>query len=174
MVQSASRSDTMIETIRKTLLATNSSARIYVVDTMSAYVEQSYWIVRWEASALSMFGGLSLLLAAVGLYGVISYHVTLRTREIGIRVALGAERRDVFRLVIRQGMTLTLIGVALGLVISAMLARLLADFLYGISPTDVITYAATALIWIVVALAACYLPAFRASRVQPMVALRWE
>jgi len=174
MAQSASRSDTMIETIRRTLLATNPSARIYVVGTMSAYVEQSYWIVRWEALALSMFGGLSLLLAAVGLYGVISYHVTLRTREIGIRVALGAERRDVFRLVIRQGMTLTLIGVALGLTISAMLARLLANFLYGVSPTDVITYASTALIWMVVSLAACYLPALRASRVQPIAALRWE
>ncbi len=79
-----------------------------------------------------------------------------------------------FGLVIRHGMTLTLIGVALGLVISAMLARLLANFLYGISPTDLITYASTALVWIAVALAACYLPALRASRVQPMAALRWE
>jgi len=144
------------------------------VATMSDYVEESFWIVRWEAAALGMFGGLSLLLAGVGLYGVISYHVTLRTRELGIRVALGAQRADIFRLVIRQGMTLTLIGVGVGLVISAVLARLVANLLYGVSPTDLITYASTALIWILVALAACYLPALRAARVQPMAALRWE
>ena len=145
-----------------------------MVGTMSEYVNQSFWIVRWEASALGMFSGLSLLLAGVGLYGVISYHVTLRTREIGIRVALGAHRGDVFRLVIRQGMALTLTGIGLGLGLSAALARLLANLLYEVSPTDFLTYAASTLIWILVALAACYLPALRAANVQPMAALRWE
>ncbi len=174
VVQTASDPGPIIETVRKTLVTTNPSTRVYVVATMSDYVEESFWIVRWEAAALGMFGGLSLLLAGVGLYGVISYHVTLRTRELGIRVALGAQRADIFRLVIRQGMTLTLIGVGVGLVISAVLARLVANLLYGVSPTDLITYASTALIWILVALAACYLPALRAARVQPMAALRWE
>jgi len=174
VVHTASDPGPLLETVRKTLRGTNAGARIYNVGTIRDYVEQSYWIVRWEASALGMFGALSLLLAAVGLFGVVSYHVTLRTREIGIRSALGAQRADLFRLIIRQGMTLVLIGVGVGLAMSAISARLLANFLYGISPTDAITYISTALVWIGVALAACYLPARRAARVQPMAALRGE
>ena len=128
----------------------------------------------WVPFQMAAFGTLALLLAAVGLYGVLAYHVTLRTREFGIRMAIGAQRQDVFRLVFRQGVKLTVIGVALGLAFSVGLARLLANLLYGVSPTDTATYVLTASLWLAVAAAACYFPARRATRVEPLVALRHE
>jgi ABC-type antimicrobial peptide transport system permease subunit len=108
------------------------------------------------------------------MYGVIAYHVTARTREIGIRVAIGARPGDVFRLVIGQGLRVTLVGIAIGLALSAMAARLLASLLYGVSPTDAATWAAAVAVWLAVALLACWLPARRAARVEPVVALRQD
>jgi ABC-type antimicrobial peptide transport system permease subunit len=105
---------------------------------------------------------------------MISYQVTLRRREIGIRMAIGAQPADVFRLILRQGLTATLIGIGIGLVFSAAIARLMAKFLYGVSPTDPVTYAAVALLWLLVASAASYLPARRAARVDPVSALQVE
>jgi putative ABC transport system permease protein len=130
--------------------------------------------VRSEAAALGAFGLLALLLAAVGLYGVVAYHVTLRTREIGIRMAIGAQPGDVFRLVLRQGLIITLIGVGIGLLFSAAISRLMTNVLYGVSPTDLVTYIGAALLWLAVSLIACYLPARRAARVEPLAALRYE
>jgi len=174
LVETASDPGSLADPIRKAVMATNPAVRLYGIKTLREHVYQSYWGLRFEASALVIFGALALLLAAVGLYGVLAYHVALRTREFGIRMAIGASRQDVFRLVFRQGLKLTMIGVALGLALSVGLARLLANLLYGVSPTDPATYMLTALLWLAVAVAACYFPARRATRVEPLIALRHE
>ena len=121
---------------------------------------------------LSIFAGLAVTLAAVGLYGVMSYSVAQRTREIGIRMALGAQRADVLKLVVKQGMLLTGIGVLLGIGASLGLTRLISNFLFGVSATDAGTFVGLSILLFSVALLACWLPARRASGVNPMVALR--
>lgn len=160
--------------IRAAIRAESAGARIYALDSLAAHVERSYWAVRWESTVLILFGMLALVLAAVGLYGVMAFHVTQRAQEIGLRMALGARSASVYRLILREGMKITLLGVFFGIFASAGLTRLLARFLSGLNPTDPLTFAATALLWVGVALLACYLPARRAANVDPMVALRYE
>ena len=123
---------------------------------------------------LAAFAGLALLLAMIGIYSVMSYSVSRRTNEIGIRVALGASPSDVLRLVIRQGMTLAILGSAIGIVGALALSRLMVSLLYGIKPTDPATFAVVAIVLMLVALAACYIPARRAMRVDPIIAVRYE
>jgi len=123
---------------------------------------------------MGLFAVVALALAAVGIYGVMSYSVVQRTHEIGIRMALGAQTSDVMRLVIRKGMKLTLIGIAIGLGASLALTRLMKTLLFGISATDWVTYSEIAVLLAVVAFLACFLPARRASQVDPMIALRQE
>ena len=143
-------------------------------ERMSERVANSLYAARMGAILLAVFGGLALLLASIGLYGVMSFAVSRRTREMGIRVALGARPGDVFRLVLRQGMTLVVLGLMLGLVGAVMVTRLLASFLYGVSTTDAVTFTAIPVLLMLVALLACYLPARKATKVEPLVALRYE
>jgi putative ABC transport system permease protein len=129
---------------------------------------------RFAMQLVGLFGILALLLAAVGIYGVIAYSVTQRTREIGIRVALGASKSAILRWVLKQGLMLTIVGVVVGLVGALALTRLLRGLLFGIGPTDIVTYGALAILLTLVALIACYVPARRATKVDPLVALRYE
>jgi len=174
LVETGSDAGGMLETVRKTIAASAAGARIYGVRPLNEWIDRSYWQVRWEVSMLGAFAGLALLLAAIGLYGVVAYHAALRTREIGIRMAVGAKPADVLRMILRQGLALTLIGIGIGLAAAAGMARATARLLYGVSPTDLPTYAAVTVVWLGVAAAACYLPALRAARVDPPVALRYE
>jgi len=121
---------------------------------------------------LSLFGALALFLAACGIYGVLAYSVAQRRREIGVRMALGAQKRDILTLVLRRGLKLTLVGVAIGLAAASALTRIIQNLLYGVTPTDPVTFAAVSLLLVMVALLACWLPARRAANVDPMEALR--
>jgi putative ABC transport system permease protein len=123
---------------------------------------------------LALAGGMALLLGVVGLYGVIAYSVSQRTQELGIRMALGAQKRHVLKLVLVQGMTLTLIGVAIGIAGAFVLTNLLSSLLYGVKPTDPLTFGTVSFILISAAMLACYFPAKRATKVDPIVALRYE
>jgi putative ABC transport system permease protein len=129
---------------------------------------------RFSATLLGALAGLGLLLASVGVYGVISYGVSQRTREIGIRMALGAKRKDVLSLVVAQGMKLLLLGVAAGAVAAFILTPVMSSLLFGISPSDPVTFGGSVVFLALVALLACYIPARRAAKVEPMVALRYE
>jgi putative ABC transport system permease protein len=129
---------------------------------------------RFSMVLLGIFAALALVLSSIGIYGVLSYLVGQRTHEIGIRIALGAQRYDVLKLVLGEGTKTALIGVAIGLVAALGLTRLMASVLYGVSATDPLTFAAVAIVLSSVALAACYIPARRAMRVDPIIALRYE
>jgi putative ABC transport system permease protein len=144
------------------------------VRTMENVITESLWRQRVSASMLGLFATIALVLAAVGIYGVFSYSVSQRTHEIGIRTTLGATRADILRMVIQEGLLLTLIGLAAGILAAVWLTRLLASLLFNIGPRDPITFITLSLLMTVVALLACYLPARRATRVDPMVALRYE
>ena len=141
---------------------------------MTERVSQSMAQPRFESGLLSLFGALALFLSACGIYGVLAYSVAQRRREIGIRMALGAHKRDILTLVLRQGLKLTMAGVAIGLVSALALTRVIQNLLYGVTPTDPLTFAAVSLVLLAVALLACLLPARRAAKVAPMEALRYE
>jgi ABC-type antimicrobial peptide transport system permease subunit len=148
--------------------------RVYTVRPLSEHLEQSYAPIRWQTSVLTSFGLLALVLAAVGLYGVTSYRVALRTREIGVRMALGAGRRKVFREVVGEGLSIALIGVVIGGALMMMLGRLLGAMDADIQPPGFVVLAVTGVVWILVAILATYVPAARASGVNPLIALRYE
>jgi predicted permease len=160
--------------IRQTLQEMNSQQVMYGVDTMDAVIADSLAPRRFSMILLGIFAVLALVLSMVGIYGVISYLVGQRTHEIGVRVALGAQRSDVMRLVLGQGTKMALIGVAIGLAAALVLTRLMTKMLFGVSAADPLTFGGVAVLLTIVALAACYIPARRATRVDPMVALRYE
>jgi ABC-type antimicrobial peptide transport system permease subunit len=152
----------------------NSNQVVFRFQRMDEIVSNSIATLRFGLVLFGVFAGLALLLSTVGIYGVLSYVSAQRTHEVGVRMALGAQQRDVLHLVLAQGARVALFGVALGLIAAFVLTRLMANILFGVRPNDPLTFAAFALLLLLVALAACYLPARRATRVDPMIALRYE
>jgi len=168
---------TVIPAIKNVVYGIGKDQPIYDVRTMQDIASESMSSQRFPMILLEVFAGLALLLASVGIYGVISYSVSQRVHEIGIRMALGAERRDVFRMIIGQGLRLALAGLAIGIVAALILTRLLSSFtnlLYGVRASDPATFIGVAVVLTLVALVACYVPARTAMRVEPMEALRYE
>ncbi len=166
--------DAVMPLVRKAASDADPGEAIYAVQTMHGVIEDAFAARRLSMILLAAFASLALALSCVGIYGVISYLVGERTREIGVRMALGAQRADVLRLVLRQGATMALAGVALGIALALGLTRLMSSQLFGVTPHDPLTFAAVGLVLIAVALAACYLPARRAATVDPIVALHAE
>jgi putative ABC transport system permease protein len=164
----------LVSALREQILAVERNTVITGVRPMEEWISRSVAPRRFNMRLLVIFASLAMLLAAVGVYGVMNYAVAQRTHEIGVRVALGAQTRDVVKMVVGQGLALTLIGIAVGLAASVALTRLLKSLLFGVSPTDPATFIAATLSLAIVALLACYLPARRATKVDPMVALRRE
>jgi putative ABC transport system permease protein len=162
------------QAVEQALLARDTQLPATQVETMEQVLLNSTAEASFDLLLLSIFAASALLLAAVGIFGVTSYTIQQRTHEIGIRVALGAQRHDVLALVVVQGMTGTLAGVGLGLVGALAVTRFLSSLLFGVKPTDPLTFVVVASILAAVALAACYIPARRATKVDPMVALRHE
>jgi len=165
---------TLTQSVREQVRALDRDLPVFGERTMSQVAAESVSRHRFAMQLVGLFGILALLLAAVGIYGVIAYSVTQRTREIGIRVALGASRSAILRWVLKQGLVLTIAGVVIGLVGALALTRLLQSLLFGVGPTDIITYGALAVLLTIVALIACYVPARRATKVDPLIALRYE
>ncbi len=164
----------LTQALRQEVQAVDPNLPLFGEQTMDELVSASLAQRRFAMQVVGLFGLLALFLAGIGIYGVMAYSVTQRTREIGIRLALGASSRSILSWLLRQGMRLTLIGTAVGLLGALALTRLLRGLLFGIAPTDVITYAGLTLLLAAVALLACYIPAWRATRVDPLVALRNE
>jgi len=160
--------------IRQAAEKGEGSAVVYDVRPMEEIVARSISTQRLTMFLLSLFSALALVLSTVGIYGVISYLTSQRTQEIGVRVALGASRQDVLRMILGGGMRITLIGVGIGIAAAFGLTRLITKLIYGVGATDPITFASVAILLLGVALVACYIPARRAMRVDPIVALRYE
>lgn len=164
----------LAEPVRRQIYRLDKNIAIYNEETMEEHLRSAYFLPRLAATLFGVFGGIGLVLAAVGLYGVMSYAVSRRTREIGIRMALGARNGMVARLIVRQGMVLALIAMMLGWPAAWMLAKLASSFLYGIQPHDMVTFIAVPVFLAGIALIACWLPARRAASVDPVQALRTE
>jgi predicted permease len=165
---------TLVSALRNAVQTIDPTQPVTNIRTLDQIVSDSIAQPRLNMLLMGLFGGLALILAAVGIYGLLSYVVTERTREIGTRMALGAQVPDVLKLVLRQGMTLALIGEAIGLVGAFALTRVIRGLLFGVAPTDVTTFLAVAAVLTSVSLLACYFPARRAAKVDPLVALRYE
>jgi putative ABC transport system permease protein len=165
---------TMVESIRKTVGSVDPDQPIYQVRTLEELIAQTLVPWRFSMTLMAGFAALALILAAAGVYGVMAYVVGQRTHEIGVRIALGAAPQNVLKMILRRGLALALVGAALGLAASIVLTRFLRTLLYGIQPTDAVTFVVVTLTLLAVAFVACWLPARRAARVDPMVALRYE
>ena len=174
VVHTSSNPAALAQPLRRAVYRLDPSMAIYNVETMEEHVRAAYVLPRVAAMLFGVFGGIGLVLATVGLYGVMSYAVTRRTREIGIRMAMGARPAAVLRLVLRRGMTLTLAALALGWPAAWMLVKIASSFLYGISPHDVMTFTLVPIVLVLVAAVAAWIPARRAAAIDPTQALRME
>ena len=174
VIRGTSEPGSLVPEIRRIVSEADKSAPVSEVKTMDHIVEESVTQPRFNLFLLGLFGGIALLLSAAGIYGVTAYSVTQRTHEFGIRMALGAQVGDVLKMILGQGMLLIVTGIAVGLVVSFALTRLMKSLLFGVSVTDPLTFVATTLVLSLVALLACYIPARRATKVDPLVALRYE
>jgi len=174
IVRGKAPAETLINSIRRAVQTIDPEQPIRRAQLLETAIAKTVAPQRLVAALLSLFAGLALTLAVVGIYGVMSYSVAQRTQEIGVRMALGAQSRDVLKLILRQGMTLALVGVGAGLLVSAALTRLMKGLLYGVSPNDPLTYVGIALLLTVVTLLAALVPARRATKVDPMIALRCD
>jgi len=174
LVRTSVDPNTLVGPVERELKNAEKEILIEDVVTMNRRLDLSVAPQRLNMVLLGTFAFIALLLAAAGIYGVMAHTVTQRTQEIGVRMALGAQLRDVLKMVLRSGMSLVLLGIAIGLAGSFWLTRLMSKLLFGVTPTDAVTFAAVAFILFVVALLACYIPARRATKVDPMIALRYE
>ena len=174
MVRTAGDPGLLAGAVRNEVRAVNKNVPVFAVETMSERIATQIAADRMIAVLLSIFGGGALLLAAIGIYGVVSYSVAQRTHEIGVRIALGAEQRDILKLIVGQGMVLVIVGAGIGLLLAFALTWALQSLLFGVSATDPLTFSVVLVVLIGVALLACYLPARRATKVDPLVALRYE
>ena len=164
----------LVPAIRQQVQATDKNQPVFNARSMEQVIAESITARRFAMLLLTIFAAVALLLASVGIYGVMSYSVTQRTHEIGIRMALGAQRGDVLKMVVGQGMVLVLIGVGLGLIGALGVTRVLSSLLFGVGATDPATFGGIAALFFAVALVACYVPARRAVKVDPLIALRYE
>ena len=174
MLRSAGSSPAPVASVRRALEQINGQAVLYGTETMNRVISDSLAARRFAMVLLGVFAGLALVMSCVGIYGVISYLAGQRTHEIGVRMALGASRRDVLGMVLSEAAKMASVGVAVGLVAALAVTRLMANLLFGISAHDPVTLVAVAVLLTLVALAACYIPAWRATKVDPLVALRYE
>jgi putative ABC transport system permease protein len=174
IVKGTSDPSQLISSMRAAVKEIDPDQPIYNPRTMDEIRAESVAPERLNLTLLSLFAGIALVLAIVGIYGVMSYSVTQRTHEIGIRMAIGARPRDVFAMILGHGMKLTIIGVVIGLVLAFVLTRLMETMLFGVAPTDATTYTAISVLLVSVALLACYLPGRRATKVEPTISLRYE
>jgi predicted permease len=173
-VRTAAEPDSIVSAVRAQVRDVDPDQPLYHVATLQQVLSESLAPRRFNMLLLGIFAGIALTLATVGIYGVMAFSVTQRTHEIGIRMALGAERQNVLRLIVRQGLRLTLLGVVLGIAGAWALTSFLASFLFGIAPRDPATFVLVSLALVAVSILACYIPARRATRVDPLVALRYE
>src|SRR6185295_5328397 len=174
LVRTTTDPASIVAAVRQAVWSIDPNQPIADVKTLDQIVSDSIAQPRLNMLLMTLFGGLALLLSAVGIYGLLSYAVTQRTQELGIRMALGANVADVLKLVLRQGMTLAIVGEAIGLVGAFALTRLMRGLLFGVTPNDATTFVIVAGVLAVVALLACYIPARRATKVDPLIALRYE
>jgi ABC-type antimicrobial peptide transport system permease subunit len=164
----------MIPAVRNAVHSLDPNLPIFDVKTLTEHLRLALFPARVAATVLGVFGFVALMLAAIGIYGVTSYSVAQRTREIGIRMALGAQVGDVLRLILNHGVKLTVLGVSFGLIGAYLATRAITSVLYGVSATDPLTFVFVSLLLTTVALVACYWPARRATKVDPLEALRYE
>jgi putative ABC transport system permease protein len=174
VVRSNEGASEIVPAIRSQLASMDSALPLAHIRTMDQLVDESLVEQRFRTWLVSGFAALALLLSAIGIYGLISYSVSQRTREIGVRMALGAQRSSVLVLVLKEGLQVVAFGLLLGLVGSVSATRIIRSLLYSTSATDALSLVATSLTLLAVALLACYIPARRATKVDPMVALRYE
>jgi predicted permease len=173
-VRTSGSVDEAIAAVGREAAAVDPAVTIFDAQPMTEYISSSLYGAKISASLLTLLSGIGLLLAAMGLYGVMAYSVAQRTREFGVRVAMGAKPRDIVRLILRESGSLTISGMIAGLILAALAARVVANAMYGVSPLDPLTYGAVGIVLAAVGFTASYIPARRAAKVDPMVALRYE